>query len=185
MLTLGIPSNAVMALMIGALVVQGIQPGPRVINAQPDLFWGLIASMWIGNAMLVILNLPFVGVWVRLLRIPYAVLFPGIMAFCCIGTFVANGSAFEVYTLAVFGVAGYLLLRLNCAPAPFLLGFILGPMVEEHFRRAMLISEGDLTVFVSRPISAVLIITAFVLAAMMFVPSIFSMRKEVLADADD
>jgi putative tricarboxylic transport membrane protein len=124
MLTLGIPSNAVMALMIGAMVVQGIQPGPRIISAQPELFWGLIASMWIGNLMLLILNLPFVGVWVRLLKIPYAILFPGILAFCCIGTFVSNGSSLEVYILAIAGLAGYFFLRVGCTPAPFLLGFI-------------------------------------------------------------
>ena len=185
MLTLGIPSNAVMALMIGALVVQGIQPGPRVIVTQPELFWGLIASMWIGNAMLIVLNLPLVGVWVSLLRIPYSILFPGILAFCCIGTFVANGSTLEVYILAISGLAGYLFLRLNCAPAPFLLGFILGPMIEEHFRRAMLIAQGDATVFITRPISAVLIITALVLAAMLFVPSLFKLRKDVFKDAED
>ncbi len=185
MLTLGIPSNAVMALMIGALVVQGIQPGPRVIVTQPELFWGLIASMWIGNAMLVVLNLPLVGVWVSLLKIPYSVMFPGILAFCCLGTFVANGSSLEVYILAASGIAGYMFLRLNCAPAPFLLGFILGPMVEEHFRRAMLISQGDPTVFFTRPISAVLIVIAFALAVMLFVPSLFSLRKEVFADAEE
>ncbi|MES2944798.1 MAG: tripartite tricarboxylate transporter permease [Pseudomonadota bacterium] len=185
MLTLGIPSNAVMALMIGAMVVQGIQPGPRIITAQPQLFWGLIASMWVGNLMLLILNLPFVGIWVRLLRIPYSVLFPGILAFCCIGTFVGNGSSLEVYILAIAGLAGYMFLRVGCTPAPFLLGFILGPMVEEHFRRAMLISQGDATVFFTRPISAVLIIVAFVLAAMLFVPKLFKLRTEVFQDAED
>jgi putative tricarboxylic transport membrane protein len=185
MLTLGIPSNAVMALMIGALVVKGIQPGPRILTAQPDLFWGLIASMWIGNVMLLILNLPLVGIWVRLLKIPYSILFPGILAFCCIGTFVANGSPQEVFILAMAGLAGYLFLRIGCTPAPFLLGFILGPMVEEHFRRAMLISQGDATVFFTRPISAVLVVIALVLAAMLFVPSLFNLRKKVFQDAGD
>jgi putative tricarboxylic transport membrane protein len=185
MLTLGIPSNAVMALMIGAMVVQGIQPGPRIISAQPELFWGLIASMWIGNLMLLILNLPFVGVWVRLLKIPYAILFPGILAFCCIGTFVSNGSSLEVYILAIAGLAGYFFLRVGCTPAPFLLGFILGPMVEVHFRRAMLISQGDATVFLTRPISAVLISSAFALTAMLFIPKLLNARKEVFQDASD
>jgi putative tricarboxylic transport membrane protein len=185
MLTLGIPSNAVMALMIGALIVQGIQPGPRVISTQPELFWGLIASMWIGNVLLVILNLPLVGVWVRLLRIPYSILFPGILAFCCIGTFTTNGLEIELYVLAVAGLAGYLFSRLGCAPAPFLLGFVLGPMVEEHFRRAMLISQGDATVFFTRPISAALMLMALGLAATMFVPTLLGLRRRVFADAED
>ena len=185
MLTLGIPSNAVMALMIGAMIVQGIQPGPRVIVTQPELFWGLIVSMWIGNVMLVVLNLPLVGVWVRLLKIPYAVLFPGILAFCCIGTFSANGLEIELYVLAVAGLAGYLFARIGCSPAPFLLGFVLGPMVEEHFRRAMLISQGDASVFFTRPISAGLMIVAFGFAAMMFVPTLLSWRTKVFADAEE
>ena len=185
MLTLGIPSNAVMALMIGAMIVQGIQPGPRVIVTQPELFWGLIASMWIGNVMLVILNLPLVGLWVRLLKIPYAILFPGILAFCCIGTFSANGLEIELYVLAIAGLAGYLFLRLGCPPAPFLLGFVLGPMVEEHFRRAMLISQGDASVFFTRPISAVLMLLALALAATIFVPTLLSWRRRVFADAEE
>lgn len=185
MLTLGIPSNAVMALMVGAMVVQGIQPGPRVIVSQPELFWGLIASMWIGNVMLVLLNLPLVGVWVRMLRIPYSVLFPGILAFACIGTFSANGIELNLYVLAASGLGGYLLTRIGCDPAPFLLGFVLGPMVEEHFRRAMLISEGNLAVFVERPISAVLILVTVVIALMTLVPSLLNARRTVFAHADD
>ena len=185
MLTLGIPSNAVMALMIGAMIVQGVQPGPRVIVTQPELFWGLIASMWIGNVMLVVLNLPLVGFWVRLLKIPYAILFPGILAFCCIGTFSANGLEIELYVLAIAGVAGYVFLRLGCPPAPFLLGFVLGPMVEEHFRRAMLISQGDASVFFTRPISAALMLAALVLAATIFVPTLLTWRRRVFADAED
>jgi TctA family transporter len=185
MLTLGIPSNAVMALMIGAMIVQGIQPGPRVIVTQPELFWGLIASMWSGNTMLVSLNLPLVGAWVSLLRIPYAILFPGILAFCCIGTFTANGLELELYILAVAGLAGYLFVRIGCAPAPFLLGFVLGPMVEEHFRRAMLIAQGDATVFFTRPISLALMLLAIGLAASLFVPSLLNLRKDVFADAEE
>jgi TctA family transporter len=185
MLTLGIPSNAVMALMIGAMIVQGIQPGPRVIVTQPELFWGLIASMWIGNAILVVLNLPLVGVWVSLLRVPYAILFPGILAFCCIGTFSANGLSLELYVLAVAGLAGYFFVRIGCSPAPFLLGFVLGPMIEEHFRRAMLIAQGDATVFFTRPISAALMIVALALAATMFMPPLLAARKRVFADANE
>lgn len=185
MLTLGIPSNAVMALMIGAMIVQGIQPGPRVIATQPELFWGLIASMWIGNVMLIVLNLPLVGIWVRLLKIRYSILFPGILAFCCIGTFSANGLEIELYVLAIAGLAGYLFVRLGCAPAPFLLGFVLGPMVEEHFRRAMLISQGDASVFFTRPISAALLLLALGLAATIFVPALLNWRKDVFADAED
>ncbi|MBS7700311.1 MULTISPECIES: tripartite tricarboxylate transporter permease [unclassified Chelatococcus] len=185
MLTLGVPSNAVMALMIGAMVVQGIQPGPRVIVTQPELFWGLVASMWIGNAMLVVLNLPLVGAWVSMLRIPYGILFPGILAFSCIGTFSANGSTMELYILAAAGLAGYIFTRIGCDAAPFLLGFVLGPMVEEHFRRAMLISEGNLGVFFERPISAVLMLSVVVLALLTFVPSLLSTRKVVFSNADD
>jgi TctA family transporter len=185
MLTLGIPSNAVMALMIGGMIVQGVVPGPRVIVQQPDLFWGLVASMWIGNAMLLILNLPLVGVWVSMLKIPYSILFPGIVAFCCIGTFSANGSELELYILAAAGGLGYIFSRVGCPPAPFLLGFILGPLVEEHFRRAMLISEGNAWVFVERPISAVLLITALVLAAVTFVPQMLRVRTGVFGDAGE
>ncbi len=185
MLTLGIPSNAVMALMVGAMIVQGIQPGPRVIVSQPELFWGLIASMWIGNVMLVILNLPLVGLWTRMLAIPYSILFPGILAFACIGTFSTNGSTVDLYVLAASGLCGYFLTRIGCDAAPFLLGFVLGPMVEEHFRRAMLISEGNPAVFFQRPISAALMLGALVIALMTFVPSLFAARKTVFSHADD
>jgi TctA family transporter len=185
MLTLGIPSNAVMALMIGAMVVQGIQPGPRVIVTQPELFWGLIASMWIGNAMLVVLNLPLVGLWTSMLKIPYAIMFPGIIAFCCIGTFSANGLTVDLYFLAAAGLGGYVLTRVGCDVAPFLLGFVLGPMVEEHFRRAMLISEGNPAVFFERPISAGLMFVAAILAILIFFPSLLRARKTVFANAAD
>ncbi len=185
MLTLGIPSNAVMALMVGAMVVQGIQPGPRVIVTQPELFWGLIASMWIGNLMLVVLNLPLVGAWVSLLKIPYSVLFPGILAFSCIGTFSASGSVVDLYVLAGAGLGGYLFTRIGCDAAPFLLGFVLGPMVEEHFRRAMLISEGDIAVFFERPISAGLMACVVAVAVLTFVPSLLKARKTVFSGAED
>ncbi len=157
MLTLGIPSNPVMALMIGALIIQGITPGPNVVTDKPDLFWGVIASMWIGNFMLVLLNLPLIGIWVRLLTVPYHVLFPAIVAFCCIGVYSVNNNNFDVYAMAFFGILGYVLVKLDCEPAPLLLGFVIGPMLEEHLRRAMLISRGDPSVFLTRPISAVLV----------------------------
>jgi putative tricarboxylic transport membrane protein len=166
MLTLGIPSNPVMALMIGALILQGIQPGPNVLTAQPELFWGLIASMWIGNFMLVILNLPLIGLWVRVLAIPYRFIFPAIGVFCCLGAYSANNNVFDVLSLCVFGLAGYALIKLECEPAPLLLGFIVGPLMEENFRRAMLIARGEWTTFVTRPISlALLVIAAAALVA--------------------
>jgi TctA family transporter len=167
MLTLGIPANPVMALLIGVLVIQGITPGPNVMTNQAALFWGLIASMWIGNVMLLILNLPLIGLWVRMLRVPYDALYPAIVVFCAIGAFNVGNSAFDVMVLALFGAFGYLLIRLDCEPAPFLLGFVLGPMLEDHFRRAMLVSEGDPAIFFERPISAVLL--ALSLAALLSV----------------
>src|SRR2546425_1011684 len=153
MLTLGIPSNPTMAMMIGALMIHGISPGPRVMTERPELFWGVIASMWIGNLMLVILNLPLVGLWVRFLRIPYRLLFPAIVGFCCIGTYTINSNMFDVFVMAFFSVFGYLCLKLDCEPAPLILGFVLGPMMEENLRRALLISRGDPVVFVTEPIS--------------------------------
>ena len=164
MLALGIPSNVVMALMIGALIIQGVVPGPGVINANPTLFWGLVVSMWVGNAMLLVLNLPLVGLWVKLLQIPYSVLFPIIIAFCCIGVYSVNNSAFGIYQITIAALLGYVLIKLECELAPFLLGFILGPMIEENFRRAMLLSRGSIQTFIERPISMwVLILTAALL----------------------
>ena len=149
MLTLGIPSNAVMALMVGAMIIQGIQPGPEVMTKKPDLFWGLIASMWIGNLMLVIINLPMIGMWVKLLTVPYRFLSPAILLFCCIGAYSLQNSTFHVLQVAMFGVLGYIFVRLGCEGAPFLLGFVLGPQMEENFRRAMLLSRGDPMVFLA------------------------------------
>ena len=140
MLTLGIPSNPVMALMIGAMIIQGITPGPNVVTDEPELFWGMIVSMWVGNLMLVLLNLPLIGMWVRMLTIPYHLLFPAIIAFCCIGAYSVNNNVFDVYAMALFGVVGYALIKLDFEPAPLLLGFVLGPMLEENLRRAMIIS---------------------------------------------
>jgi TctA family transporter len=152
-LTLGIPGTAVMTLMLGAMVMQGVTPGPQVVTANPELFWGIVASMWIGNLMLLVLNLPLVGVWVRLLRLPYRLLFPCIVMFCCIGNYAVNNNPVDVYLCAALGVFGYVLAKLECEPAPLLLGYVLGPLMEEHLRRAMLLSRGDPTVFFTRPIS--------------------------------
>jgi TctA family transporter len=182
MLTLGIPSNPVMALMIGALIIQGIVPGPNVVKEQPDLFWGIIASMWIGNLMLVLLNLPLIGIWVRLLTVPYHVLFPLIVGFCCIGVYSVNNNTFDVYAMGLFGVIGYVLVKLDCEPAPLLLGFIIGPMLEEYLRRAMLISRGDPTVFFTRPLSATLLAIAGVALVVVLLPSVRKTREEAFKE---
>jgi putative tricarboxylic transport membrane protein len=151
MLTLGIPANAVMALMVGAMIVQGIVPGPNVINERPQLFWGLIVSMWVGNFMLVLLNLPLIGIWGKLLRVPYEVLFPAIIVFSAVGAYTLSSNSFDVYAIAVFGLLGYGLTKFGCEPAPLLIGFVLGPMLEEHLRRAMIMSLGDPLIFVKKP----------------------------------
>ncbi len=182
MLTLGIPSNPVMALMIGAMIIQGITPGPEIITNQPDLFWGLIASMWVGNFMLVLLNLPLIGMWVRLVTVPYHILFPIIVVVCCIGVYSAENNAANVTTMALFGVAGYLFAKLDFEPAPFLLGFVIGPMVEEYLRRAMLLSGGDPTVFVTRPISAGLLAIAAIALVVVALPSINASRDVVFRE---
>ncbi|MCO5091342.1 tripartite tricarboxylate transporter permease [Bosea sp. (in: a-proteobacteria)] len=182
MLALGVPSNAVMALMIGAMIMQGIESGPNVINNKPDLFWGLIMSMWIGNAMLVILNLPLIGVWVSLLRVPYHVLFPAILVFCCIGVYSVNNATFGVYQIIISGLLGYALSKLDCEIPPFILGFILGPMLEEHFRRALILADGDLSVFITRPISAVLLVLAVTLLVSMSLPMIAERRNRVFVE---
>jgi TctA family transporter len=178
-LTLGIPASAVMALMLGALTIQGIAPGPQVMTQKPDLFWGLVASMWIGNLMLVVLNLPLIGLWVSLLKVPYRLLFPAIMAFSCIGIYSVNNSSFEVYLAAVFGLIGFLWMKLECPPAPMLLGFVLGPLMEENLRRALLISRGDPTVFVTRPISLGFIIATVLVVIIMALPAIKTRREAI------
>jgi TctA family transporter len=182
MLTLGIPSNPVMALMIGAMIIQGIQPGPNVITEKPDLFWGLIASMWVGNVMLLVLNLPLIGIWVKFLTVPYHLLFPGIVAVCCIGVYSVGNNAFDVYTMAFFGVVGYVLVKLDCEPAPMILGFVIGKMLEEYLRRAMLLSRGDPLVFFQRPISAVLLVIAIAALVLVLVPSISKKREEAFRE---
>ncbi len=184
MLTLGIPPNAVMALMVGAMTIKGIQPGPQVMTSNPDLFWGLIASMWIGNAMLVILNLPLIGIWIKLLTVPYRVLFPAIMVFCCIGLYTLNNNNFDVFVGAAFGVVGLVFFKLGCEPAPLLLGFILGPMMEENLRRALLISRGDWTTFVTRPLSAGLLAAALLMVVVVTLPSIRSRREVAFREED-
>lgn len=182
MLTLGIPSNPVMALMIGAMIIQGITPGPQVMTAKPELFWGLIASMWLGNLMLVVLNLPLVGMWVRLLTVPYHFLFPAILVFCAIGSFSLNNLTFDVWLMAGFGVLGYVLAKLDCEPAPMLLGYILGPLMEEYLRRALLLSRGDPMVLVERPISGVMLALAAIALFVVVSPAIRKKRDEALKE---
>lgn len=182
LLTLGIPPNAVMALMVGAMTIHGIVPGPQVMTKQPELFWGMIASMWIGNLMLVIINLPLVGIWVRLLRVPYKHLYPMILIFCVIGVYSVNNSPVDVIMTAVFAIVGYWLLKHNFEPAPMLLGFVLGPLMEENLRRAMLIARGDWTVFLTRPISAALLAIAAALLVISVLPMIRKRRDEVFVE---
>jgi TctA family transporter len=176
-LALGIPGSATMALMLGALTIQGIAPGPQVMTQRPELFWGLIASMWIGNLMLVILNLPLVGLWVRLLRVPYRLLFPAILTFMAIGVYSINNSYFDVLMTIVFGLLGFLFIKLRVEPAPLILAFVLGPLMEENLRRALLISRGDPTVFVTRPISAAFLVAAVLLLLVMVLPAVRRKRE--------
>jgi TctA family transporter len=168
----------VIALMAGAMMVHGIQPGPQVIESRPDLFWGLIASMLVGNVLLVIINLPLIGVWVRLLRVPYRLLFPAILVFTCIGVYSVNNLSFEVFLLALFGVAGIVFAKLDCEPAPLLLAFVVGPLMEEYFRRSMQVSRGSPMIFVERPISAGLLLAALALIAIVAVPSLGRFREQ-------
>ena len=182
MLTLGIPSNPVMALMIGAMIIQGIQPGPSVMTEQPQLFWGLIASMWIGNVMLLILNLPLIGLWVRMIMVPYHLLYPMILVFCAIGVYSLSNTTFDIYLMAVFGVLGYVFKKLDCEPAPMLLGFILGPMMEEYLRRALLIAKGDPSVLITRPISATMLVMAACLLALVLMPAFSKTREEAFKE---
>ncbi len=184
LLTLGIPSHPLMALMMGALLIQGITPGPNVAVEQPALFWGLIASMWIGNAMLIVLNLPLVGLWVAMLKIPYRWMMPAIITFSTIGVFTVSNSGFDVQVLAVFGLLGYVLHKLGCEPAPFLMGFVLGPLLEEHLRRALVFSQGDPTVFVTHPISAVLLGLAVLVLALIALPGIARRREEIFVEEE-
>jgi putative tricarboxylic transport membrane protein len=182
LLTLGIPPNAVMALMVGAMTIHNIQPGPQVMTSNPELFWGLIASMWIGNLMLIILNLPLIGMWIKLLTVPYRWLFPAIVLFCAIGVYSTNNNTFDIWLVGAFGVVGYLWAKLGVEPAPLLLGFILGPMMEENLRRALLLSRGDWSVFVTRGLSASLLAVAAVMLIVVLLPSVKSKREEAFVE---
>ncbi len=183
LLTLGIPANALMALMIGALMMQGIQPGPQIMTEQPRLVWGVIASMWVGNLMLLVINLPLIGLWISMLKIPYRLLFPAIVLFCCIGTYGIANSLFNVWLMLGCAAIGYFFIKVGVEPAPLLLGLVLGPQLEENFRRAMLLSDGDFLVFLSRPISAVLLAVVAALLLAMLSPTILRNRKAALADS--
>ena len=178
LLTLGIPPNVVIAMMAGAMIIHGIQPGPRVIISNPELFWGVIVSMWVGNLMLLILNLPLIGIWVKLLSVPYRVLYPAILLFCCIGIYSVNNNTFDIGLTAFFGLLGYLFAKLECEPAPLILGFVLGPMMEENLRRGMLLSRGDPTVFFTRPLSLAFLLMAFAMLIIVAVPAIRRRRKD-------
>jgi TctA family transporter len=182
LLTLGIPPNAVMALMVGAMTIHNIQPGPQVMSSNPALFWGLIASMWIGNLMLIILNLPLIGVWVKMLTIPYRHLYPAILVFCCIGVYTVNNTNFDIFMTAIFGIAGYLFFKLGCEAPPLLLGFVLGPMMEENFRRALLLARGDFTVFFTRPLSLGLLVAAAALVVIVALPAVKKTREEAFVE---
>jgi TctA family transporter len=182
LLTLGIPSNAVMALMIGAMMIQGIAPGPQVMTERPQLFWGMIASMWLGNLMLVVLNLPLIGIWIKLLTVPYRILYPSILVFMAIGVFSLSNNPFDVFLMASFGLLGYICVKLECEPAPMILGFILGPLMEENLRRAMLLSRGDPLVFFQKPISASFLVVSIILLVIIALPNIRKKREEVFVE---
>ncbi|HWZ70745.1 MAG TPA: tripartite tricarboxylate transporter permease [Casimicrobiaceae bacterium] len=184
LLTLGIPENAVMALMVGAMTIHNIQPGPQVMTSNPSLFWGLVVSMWVGNLMLVVLNLPLIGIWIKLLTVPYRVLYPAILLFCAIGVYSISNASFDVAQTAVFGALGLVFFKLECEPAPLLLGFVLGPMMEENLRRAMLLSRGDPTVFFTRPISAGMLIAAAALLLLIVAPNFRKKREEAFAEGE-
>jgi TctA family transporter len=182
LLTLGIPPNVVLAMMAGAMMIHGIQPGPRVITSNPALFWGVIVSMWLGNVILVLLNLPLVGIWVRLLSVPYRLLFPAILLFCCIGLYSVNNNTFDIGLTALCGLLGYVFHKLECEPAPLILGFVLGPMMEENLRRCMLLSRGDPTVFFTRPISLTFLVLAAAMLIVMALPSIRRSRDNTFKE---
>jgi len=184
LLTLGIPPNAVMALMVGAMTIHGIVPGPQVMQKQPELVWGMIASMWIGNLMLIIINLPLVGMWVRLLRVPYRLMFPSIVVFCAIGIYSVNNAPMDVVLAGLFGLVGYWLIKHDFEPAPMLLGMVLGPLMEENLRRALLISRGDWSVFATRPLSAALLFVALALLALAVLPTLRKKRDEVFVESE-
>jgi TctA family transporter len=178
LLTLGLPSNAVMALMMGAMIIQGIAPGSAVMDKRPDLFWGMVASMWIGNAMLLVINLPMLGIWIKVLSVPYRLLYPAVLLFCVIGVYSTNTEAAQLVLTAMFAVFGYILVRLGCEPAPLVLGFILGPVMEENLRRSLVFSRGDPMIFLERPISAVLLAMALIVIVMIVLPQFRRTREQ-------
>jgi TctA family transporter len=182
LLTLGLPSNAIMALMMGAMIIQGIEPGAAVMTKRPDLFWGMVASMWIGNLMLLVLNLPLIGIWVRLLSIPYRLLYPAILLFCIIGVYSINTNVAQLIIMALFAGFGYILYKVGCEPAPLVLGFILGPVMEENLRRSLVISRGDPMVFLERPISAVLLLMTVAVVALIVLPQFRKTREEAFQE---
>jgi TctA family transporter len=182
LLTLGIPASATMAVMLGAMMIAGISPGPQVMINNRDLFWGLIVSMWVGNLFLVILNLPLVGIWVRLLQVPYRLLYPTILLLACVGIYSVNNNPFDIVITAAFAIAGYIFIKLECEPAPLLLAFILGPLMEEHLRRAMLLSRGDPTVFVTHPLSAAFLAIAALMLILVLAPTLRRARRVATAE---
>ncbi len=182
LLTLGIPPNVVLAMMAGAMMIHGIQPGPRVISNNPALFWGLIASMWVGNLMLVLLNLPLIGIWVRLLSVPYRLLYPAILVFCCIGLYSVNNNTFDIALTALCGLFGYVLHKLDCEPAPLILGFVLGPMMEENLRRGMLLSRGDPSIFFTRPLALLFLVLSAALLVAVALPGIRQSRRRAFKE---
>jgi putative tricarboxylic transport membrane protein len=182
LLTLGIPPNAVMALMVGAMTIHGIIPGPQVMTKNPELFWGMIASMWIGNAMLVIINLPLVGIWVKLLKVPYRLMFPAILIFCSIGIYSINNSIQDVYFTAFFALVGYIMIKLGFEPAPMLLGFVLGKLMEEKLRQALILSRGSFTTFIERPVSATLLAIALIMLVIALLPSMSKKRDQAFQE---
>jgi len=181
-LTLGIPGSGTMALILGALTIQGIAPGPQVMTQRPELFWGLIASMWLGNAMLVLLNLPLIGLWIKLLTVPYRLLFPAIMCFMAIGVYSLNNQSLDIYMTLLFGFLGYIFIKLRCEPAPMILAFVLGPLMEENLRRALLISRGDPTVFLTRPISLGFLLATVAFLMILVVPAVRRKRDQAVAE---
>ncbi|KQQ35512.1 MAG: tripartite tricarboxylate transporter permease [Oxalobacteraceae bacterium] len=185
LLTLGIPSNSIMAMMLGAMTIHGITPGPSVIQNQPELFWGLVASMWLGNAMLLVINLPLIGLWVKLLQIPYRLMYPAILLFCCVGVYSVSNRGFDVALVILFGILGYVLRKAKCEPGPLLLGFVLGPLLETNLRRAMLLSQGDWLVFFERPISAVLLVITALMLLTLILPTIRKNRKAAFEASED
>jgi TctA family transporter len=184
LLTLGLPSNPIMALMMGAMIIQGIQPGSAVMTTRPDLFWGMVASMWIGNMMLVIINLPMIGLWVKLLTVPYRLLYPAILLFCVIGIYGVNSNWVLMAMTVVFALFGYVMSRFGCEAAPMILGFLLGPMMEENLRRSLMLSRGDPSVFVTRPISAFLLFLCVLLVLVIIVPTVRKSREEAFQGGD-